>query len=96
MTSCNEYKHFTDTRSQENCRSSIRVGLKNLKVISSFRFEFTFESFVIFKNLLTNLVVNIYMLFIRMKQSIIDQLLSMCKDCVPICMKRDSQKLVLR
>ncbi len=67
---------FCNTRPQRNCHSAVRVDPKNVKGSSSFWFKFAIKRFIIFQNLLTNLVVKIDSLFVGTKQCVIDQLFS--------------------
>ncbi len=69
---------------------------KNVKGPGFFWFKFSIERFVILKDLLTNPVIIIDMLFIGTNQSVIDQLLSPGKDCLPISKKKNIEKHVLR
>ncbi len=87
---------FSNTRLQQNCHSAVWVDPKNVKGTSSFGFKFAIERFVILKDLLTNLVVIFDSLFIGTKQSMIDQLLSLWQDGLPISKERNFEKHVSR
>ncbi len=50
---------FSNSTLQANCHSAIRMDPKNVKGSCNFRFVFALKHFVIFENLLTNLVIKI-------------------------------------
>ncbi len=66
----------------------LEVAQRTLKAPAVFVLS-TVEGFVIFENFLTNLIVKIKKLYVCSKQFIIDQFLPMCKECFPICKKRN-------
>ncbi len=85
-----------NTISKEDFHSAIRMDPTNLKGSCSFLFKFTFKGIVIFQDLLTNLIVEIDMLFICTEQVIIDYLLLAYKCLVPIYKKRYIEKHIPR
>ncbi len=85
-----------NTRSQKNCHSTIRVNLNNVKGSHSIWLKFAFKRFVILEDFLINMVVKIDTLFVSTKQGTIDQLVSLGKNYIPICKKRDFERHILR